>query len=406
MYYQEYLQFLENMLKKCRLQTLRMNPSAILEDQVDLGLRRLLGNRQEETFYDFFPNLKEKVLYRVADVFFCRFLFFLLPAGEVFCIGPYLNEDLSRQRIMELCERNGFPPKMAKDLEFYYMALPVIKEERDILAMVDAFLEYLWGGADRYETEELFRQNTAAFLPDFLPRSALVEGDLSPDIRAIEDRYAFENRLIEAVSKGNFRQAEQMMGRFSSLAFEARTPDQLRNIQNYCIIMNTLFRKAAEKGGVHPLFLDRTSSGIAKNIELLHSVSAAGEFMTKILRTYCRLVQNHSYEGLSPLIRSVIMAIEQDLTQDLSLAALAAERNVSHAYLSARFKKETGKPLTAFVNDRRIEAAKQLLRNSSLQIQTIAQHCGILDLHYFCRIFKAATGKTPTEYRSDIARLQ
>lgn len=372
---------------------------------MDKGLRRILGGSREETFYDFYPGIKPRTLYRVTDIFFCRFLFFLLPEGQLLCIGPYLNEDLSRQKILEQCERYGIPPKTARDLEFYYMELPVIREEQNILAMVDAFAEYLWGGADRYTTEEFFRENTATFLPDLLPRTPLSEEN-AIDIKAIEARYAFENQLIELVAKSNFRKAEQMMGRFSSLAFEARTPDQLRNIQNYCIIMNTLFRKAAEKGGVHPYFLDRTSSGIAKNIELLRSVSEAGDFMTKILRTYCRLVQNHSLENYSPLIRSVIMAIEHDLTKDLSLAALAEERNVSPAYLSARFKKETGTTLTAFVNDRRVEAAKQLLRNTALQIQTVAQHCGILDLHYFCRIFKAATGQTPTEYRTALGRLQ
>ena len=405
MYYQEHLQFLKNILQKCHLQIITIDPAKPLGEQADLGLRRILGGNPEETFYDFFPGLAPHTLYRVADVFLCRYLFLILPEGQILSIGPYLNRDLSRQNILELCERNGLSPKIAKDLEYYYMGLPIIKEERTIYAMADSFAEYLWGGADRFKIEELFRENTATFLPDLLPRPSLSEED-PINIQAIDARYAFENRLINAVSKGDFHKAEQMMGSFSTLAFEARTPDPLRNIQNYCIIMNTLFRKAAERGGVHPYFIDKTSSGIAKKIELLRSPSDANDFMIKILRTYCRLVQKHSLEKFSPLIRSVIMTIEHDLTEDLSLAALAAERNVSPAYLSTRFKKETGKTLTAFVNEQRIENAKHLLRNSALQIQTIAQHCGILDFHYFCRIFKAATGRTPSEYRSDIARLQ
>jgi len=32
-------------------------------------------------------------------------------------------------------------------------------------------------------------------------------------------------------------------------------------------------------------------------------------------------------------------------------------------------------------------------------VQTIAQHCGIVDVHYFSKMFKKAVGKTPKEYR-------
>jgi YesN/AraC family two-component response regulator len=76
--------------------------------------------------------------------------------------------------------------------------------------------------------------------------------------------------------------------------------------------------------------------------------------------------------------------------------------NVSPNYLSNLFKRQTGKTLTQYVNGKRVSYAKHLLKTTNLQIQTIAQHCGILDFHYFCRIFKSITGKTPSEYRSGI----
>ena len=45
--------------------------------------------------------------------------------------------------------------------------------------------------------------------------------------------------------------------------------------------------------------------------------------------------------------------------------------------------------------------AKHLLKTTHLQVQTIAQHCGILDFHYFCRLFKSVVGTTPTDYRNN-----
>ena len=166
--------------------------------------------------------------------------------------------------------------------------------------------------------------------------------------------------------------------------------------------MNTLFRKAAERGGVHPIHLTSVSSDFAKRIEGLGSFSSGMNFMSEILQTYCRLVKRHSVKNLSPLIQKVIIKIESDLSGPLSLGELAKTFNVSASYLSGLFKKETGVTLTNYVNSKRIKHAKYLLKNTNSQIQTVAQHCGILDLHYFCRIFKKSTGKTPSAYRSDL----
>jgi YesN/AraC family two-component response regulator len=46
-----------------------------------------------------------------------------------------------------------------------------------------------------------------------------------------------------------------------------------------------------------------------------------------------------------------------------------------------------------------MEYAKYILSTSSMQIQNVALHCGILDVQYFSKLFKKHTGKTPTEFR-------
>ena len=77
-------------------------------------------------------------------------------------------------------------------------------------------------------------------------------------------------------------------------------------------------------------------------------------------------------------------------------------QNISASYLSALFKKETGVTLTEYVNEKRIKYAMQLLATTKIQIQTAAQHSGIDDVHYFTKLFKKYTGKTPKEYRQSI----
>ena len=46
-----------------------------------------------------------------------------------------------------------------------------------------------------------------------------------------------------------------------------------------------------------------------------------------------------------------------------------------------------------------IERAKELLVSTNIQIQNIAQRCGMLDVNYFTKTFKKYTDLTPKKYR-------
>ena len=212
---------------------------------------------------------------------------------------------------------------------------------------------------------------------------------------------------VKAVKDLSFSVREgELFAFLSDVSFEKRSADALRNAKNYSIIMNTLLRKAAERGGVHPLYLDRVSSDFALRIEALPSLMENAPLMVDMFRTYCRLVRKHATEKLSPLVQRVLLLIDSDLSADLSLGRLAKHQGFSEGYLSTVFKAETGKTLSAHIREKRIRHAMHLLRSTSLQIQTVALHSGIMDVQYFCKIFKRETGKTPKEYRETTHSVQ
>lgn len=398
-----HLYYLQEMLNKCHLQNIIIDPDETVDERIDKGLRKLLGaDDGSHRFSDYFDNVEEKTVYRVVDVFLCRYIFLdlsFLENKKVFLVGPYLDRDITKQNVFEQCEKMHLPPKLWDKLQSYYASVPVIKEESYIFAMINTFCELIW--PEGFNNCDITRDADAAFIKDGL--SPKIDVDTTPlTITQMEARYDFERNLLSAISQGNTHKAEMMLHSFSSLSFENRVPDELRNMKNYCIIMNTLFRKAAQEGGVHPIYIDKVSSDFAKRIEGITSVSVMPDFMMELLRTYCRLVRRHCVKNFSPLIQKAIIKIEGNLAGDLSLNALAKETSVSPNYFSSLFKKETGLPLTQYVNNKRMEYAKHLLKTTSLQVQTIAQHTGILDLHYFCRLFKSVTGKTPSEYRASL----
>ncbi len=405
MFYEKELKLLQKMLDNYYLQNLIINSDDPLDERIDKGLRKLFTDYDKNnSFSDYFPDIESNTVYHITDIFYCRYVFFKLPfisENKIFIIGPYTNADISHSQILEQTEKWNLPTELADTLVKFYSSITAVRDENNIFALTNAFSETVWGGQDKYKNISISFENPSSFLPSKITVSDIDSTGVS-DLKIMEERYKFENELITAVSQGNLRKAEQMFSIFSSLAFERRVSDPLRNLKNYCIVMNTLFRKAAESGGVHPYYLDNVSSNIAKRTETIRSLSEIPAFMAEVLSVYCSLVRKHSVKSFSPLVQKVIIMIESNLANDLSLAALAKAHSISPAYLSGIFKKETGETLTEFVNSKRIDYAKTLLKNTNLQVQTIAQHCGILDIHYFCRVFKKFTGKTPKEYRNSV----
>ncbi len=83
-----------------------------------------------------------------------------------------------------------------------------------------------------------------------------------------------------------------------------------------------------------------------------------------------------------------------------SIQYLAEQCHLSASYLSDLLAKETGRSAKDHINDFLVDKAKHLLLSSTDTVSGIAYTLGFNYPHYFGRLFKQKTGKTPQEYRS------
>lgn len=375
----------------------------------DLGLRQLVYSDSSYTqlLQKHYSSFKENTIYRISDSFLCNYIYFRLPDcpdEQSMLIGPYAHMLLTKQMIFDCAEKLSISPQLFPQLEKYYTDLPIIPDEGVLFALINTFGERIWGSLDHFSVEYIDYQTPPSDpIISSLDYQEPEEAFLS--MRILEDRYAAENLLIQAVSQGLLHKAEMIISAGSIYALEQRLTDPVRNMKNYCIILNTLLRKAAEAGSVHPLHIDSLSSKYAQKIELITSVKAGYALQKEMIHKYCLLVKNHSLKGYSLLVRKVLTCIDTDLTADLGLKTLADLLNVNASYLSTLFKKETGSTLTEYVNRRRIDQAIFLLNSTTMQIQSIAQYCGIPDVNYFTKTFKKYIGKTPKDYREEVSPL-
>ena len=406
MFYEKELQFLHDVFEKCRVGTALVDKKEVFLKISSLDFEDVLGNSQiyiqwSEGFTD---ELADATVYKLRDSLGLCFLFFVLPEKKeksVLLIGPYRNSEPTRMQLLELGEKNGISPNRQRYFEEYLLGIPMISEGDPRLLMLDRFCEIVWKSPAFSIVDVNEKMPIPASPINGMERDEKID-DVMVNLKAMEIRYAFENELIRAVTLGQLHKEKQLLSSFSEHAFEKRVPDAIRNAKNYSIIMNTLLRKAAENGGVHPMYIDRVSSEFALKIENISSVTKSGSLMVEMFRAYCRLVRKHTLQHLSPVVQKTVLIIDSDLSADLSPSLLAQKQNVSLGYLCTIFKKEMKKTISEYVREKRIRHACYLISTTNLQIQTVALHCGIVDVQYFSKIFKGQVGKTPKEYREHV----
>ncbi len=91
--------------------------------------------------------------------------------------------------------------------------------------------------------------------------------------------------------------------------------------------------------------------------------------------------------------------IRSHLSEDLSLEQIAGQIHMSPDYMTKKFKKSCGMTVMEYVIWCRIQLACELLQQTSLPINDVADRVGIPNYTYFTRLFKRCTNMTPSEYR-------
>jgi AraC-like DNA-binding protein len=105
-----------------------------------------------------------------------------------------------------------------------------------------------------------------------------------------------------------------------------------------------------------------------------------------------------------PVITRAKQFINEHQTEELSLDQVAAAVHTSKFYFCKMFKKATGINFTDYLSRVRTERAKNLLLNPNLRVSEIAYEVGFQSLTHFNRVFKRILGRSPTDYRGQLAR--
>ena len=91
--------------------------------------------------------------------------------------------------------------------------------------------------------------------------------------------------------------------------------------------------------------------------------------------------------------------LETHYMEDICLQDAAEQLHYSDAYFCKFFKQNFEKSFIMYLSELRIEKAKELLADVTINVKDIGQKVGYRDSSYFTKVFKRFTGVTPSEYR-------
>lgn len=403
MYYEVQLAFFRRLLKDMNISSCILdNPTELIPPDIDLRLRSYLFKL--DNYVSFLQNsltqANEKTLYRFFDEYCCNYIFLRLPeTQQYFFVGPYLLHLPTKQWMSEKLKQLNLPLEKADWMSLYYSSLPMIEDENLLLTMTNTLAAQLWGDSDRYTMEYVDYAIHDRQTP--IPYATVYgEGyEYSIELSVLEQNYANENQLIEAVSKGKLHLVTAVASTVFNNGAEHRLVDSLRDRKNNLVILKTLLRKAAEFGGVHPWHIHKLSAHYANLIENSRTIRQTISLQEEMIRQYCLLVKRHSLSKYSYYVGQTITLVQYDLTADLRLQTIADRLNVNSSYLSRIFHQEYGCTLTQFINSQRMDYGMLLLRQTDQSVQNIAAECGVQDVNYFIKLFKKHTGLTPVQFR-------
>lgn len=155
-------------------------------------------------------------------------------------------------------------------------------------------------------------------------------------------------------------------------------------LEQLSIALATALRDGTAEDG---LYIDTLAQMMAVHLARNHS-------------TQSRPVQLPLTQKLSGgKMRRVIEYIEENLDNDLSLEAMAAEVDLSPIYLARAFKAAVGQSPHRYVLTRRVERAKELLRNTELPVVDVALSSGFSSQSHLSYWFQRHMGVSPAAYR-------
>lgn len=217
------------------------------------------------------------------------------------------------------------------------------------------------------------------------------------DFSALENH---EKLLIQNVKSGNASNVRAVIRDILKCINEFKI-DKESIKKFYWNTINLIFSLPASlKLGEVDNFYSRSITDLFAMIDQCESLQELNQLLEDSAVSMAEKINAFNQKTINSTLQKAMEYIRQNYHEAVTLNEVADHTYVSTYYLSRMFTKELGKNFVDYLNEVRIDKAKEYLKDSNYKTYEIAELVGIRDAHYFSKLFKKYTGITPSEYKT------
>lgn len=146
---------------------------------------------------------------------------------------------------------------------------------------------------------------------------------------------------------------------------------------------------------------DTKSSGSMQNVvSHIFRISELKTYYRQFFLNIGELLKDDNVYALDDTVEKIKIYIQHNYQKNLTQDFIASLFYMNRSYLSTLFRQKTGMKFIDYLNDIRIEKAKDMLLHTDRKMYQISKSCGYDNTKYFFRVFKKKMGVTPEQYKS------
>ena len=230
-------------------------------------------------------------------------------------------------------------------------------------------------------------------------QQAMFEQRETPD-RTI--MYRAEEKLFSCIRLGEPEKIEEYLFEFANgKLMGCMSKDPLRQVQYTFIVGITLMTRSAIEGGMPEMEAYNLSDVYAQKADVCKKEEDVLRLFAVALFDFASRVQQvRKKKRYSYPVSLCIAYISDHLHYQITLRDLAKHCRLTPQYLSTLFHKETGRTISEFIKNEKLETAKQMLSYSEYTLLEIASYLAFSSHSSFTFHFRKLYGITPSEYRN------
>ncbi|MBP3966675.1 response regulator [Paenibacillus lignilyticus] len=177
-------------------------------------------------------------------------------------------------------------------------------------------------------------------------------------------------------------------------------PDGLKYGRNVCLQIALVVGQLLMELNVQSTELESAESALWEALFEQETIGEMRQLIEIHLLSACDRIREKRIGKVANLAERVRTIIEQKYADgNLTVDAIGKEVYLTSTYVSLLFKQETGQTINEYLTQVRVERAKEMLRDHRYKFYDICYAIGYTDPSYFTKLFKKATGVTPSVYR-------